>query len=180
MRLLTDTCSAIKLLALGNKLFAPNALSRGDLIIHPRVFNETRKWPSYKKTKYNAELTLLNSIRSTPNLRPANPNEVENLQTIITATMEQIGLSIGSADIDQLTSAIYVKAEIVTNDAPFAEVAEALDVSVHTAERILIEAYEQGVITKNELIVAEKKWIANNEKPPSNADRKRLTEIKRS
>ena len=127
MRLLTDTCSAMKLLAFGDTLFRAGTLTKGDLLIHPRVFNETRRWPQFKKSKYKTELELLGKIRATPNLRPSSQNETDRLELIILATMDNVGISIGSADRDQLASAIHFRAaEIVTNDKPFADVAEAL------------------------------------------------------
>lgn len=176
MRLLTDTCAAIKLAAFGDKLFKPGALSNGDLILHPRVFNETRKWPPYKKEKYKNELALLGAIKATPGLRPP-PDEIETLETIIFSTMDEIGSPIGSADREQLVAAIHAKAEIVTNDGPFTEVAEALEVAVHTAERIVIEAHTQSVLTKTEVIAARKVWAKNEEKSPTRDDLRELDTI---
>jgi len=176
MRLLTDTCAAIKLVAFGDKLFKPGILSNGDLILHPRVFNETRKWPPYKKEKYKAELALLATIKATSGLRPS-VDEIETLETIIFSTMDEIGSPIGAADREQLVAAIHAKAEIVTNDGPFTEVAEALEVVVHTAERIVIEAHTQTVLTKAEVISARKTWEKNEEKSPTRNDLKELDTI---
>lgn len=173
MRLLTDTCAAIKLVAFGDKLFKAGVLSNGDLILHPRVFNETRKWPPYKKEKYKSELAMLASIKATSGLRPP-AGEIETLETIIFSTMDEIGSPIGAADREQLVAAIHAKAEIVTNDGPFTEVAEALDVVVHTAERIVIEAHGQAVLGKEEIRIARSTWEKNNEKSASREDRKAL------
>lgn len=174
MRLLTDTCAAIKLLAFEDKLFKAGVLSNGDLILHPRVFNETKRWPSYKKEKYKQELECLGKIRATSGLRPSTPDETERLEAIIIATMDEIGSPIGSADRDQLCSAIYCEAEIVTNDSPFARVAEALEVNVHSAERIVIEAYSQSVINREDLIAARKRWAENGEKKSTPQEKKEL------
>lgn len=176
MRLLTDTCAAIKLAAFGDKLFKPGVLSNGDLALHPRVFNETRKWPPYKKEKYKSELALLATVKATPRLRPPS-DEIETLETIIFSTMDEIGFPIGAADREQLVAAIYAKAEIITNDGPFTEVAEALEVAVHTAERIAIEAHTQAVLSKAEVTAARKVWEKNEEKPPNKEDRKDLDTI---
>lgn len=177
MRLLTDTCAAIKLVAFGEKLFKSGILKNGDLVLHPRVFNETRKWPPFKKDKYKSELECLAKIKASPGMKPQTRDETENLNAIIYATMDEISSPIGSADREQLASAIYCKAEIVTNDAPFTRVAEALDVTVHTAEGIVLEAFSQNVITKTEIAVARKIWAANGEKAPTPAENKQLEEI---
>lgn len=180
MRLLTDTCAAMKLFALGDKLFKPGILKSGDLIIHPRVFNETKKWVPWKKEKYRAELKILAQIRSTPGLRPPDPKRVVTLQTIISATIDEIGTPIGAADRDQLISAIHSSAAIVTNDSTFAEVAEALDVAIYTAESIVIEAHAQNVVTKEEVRSARSKWSDNQEKRASVEDEGQLNTIMKS
>ena len=91
--------------------------------------------------------------------------------------MDQIGKPIGSADRDQIASAIYSSAEIVTNDGPFTEVAEALEVTVHSAELIVIEAFSQGILTKDQVKKARELWKLNGEKPPSTIDKKELDRI---
>lgn len=176
MRILTDTCAAIKLLAFGDKLFKSGVLTNGDLVLHPRVFNETRKWPPYKKEKYKVELAQLTQIKATTGLRPPS-DEFEIIESLIFSTMDEIGSPIGSADREQLASAIHSKSEIVTNDTPFTDVAEALEIVVHTAERIVIEAHSQSVITKMEIIAARKTWEGNDEKPPSREEKKELDKI---
>src|SRR4051812_25202800 len=98
MRLLTDTCAAMKLFAFGNKLFQPGVLKSGDLVIHARVFNETRKWPPYKKQKYQSELKVLATVRATPNLNPNDPAEAGRIKEAIAATASALQLPIGSAD----------------------------------------------------------------------------------
>ena len=176
MRLLTDTCAAIKLVAFGSKLFDPGVLKNGDLVLHPRVFNETRKWPPYKKEKYKEELAELAKIKATTGLRPT-ADEAETLNTIIFSTMDEIGSPIGAADREQLVAVIHAKAELVTNDTPFAKVAEALDVVVHTAETIVIEAHMQAVVTKDEVKAALAIWVKNDEKRPNLQDQKALNMI---
>ncbi|MCB1215029.1 MAG: hypothetical protein KDK66_06080 [Deltaproteobacteria bacterium] len=176
MRLLTDTCAAIKLLTFGSKLFTPGILRQGDLVLHPRVFRETRKWPPYKKEKYKAELAQLNKIKATAGLM-LPLDKKETLGRLIFATMDEIGSPIGAADRDQLAAAIYHQMEIITNDSPFSQVAEALEVFVHTAESIVIEAYRQSVLTKEEVKAARELWIKNEEKLPSQEDQKELRKI---
>lgn len=177
MRLLTDTCSAMKLLKFGEKLFKSGILKSGDLVIHPRVFNETNRWPKWKKDKYKNELETLAKIRATPGLRPNSPQQIQRLQDVIFATMESLGTSIGSADRDQLVSAIHAKIGIVTNDAPFAEVAEALDVDVFTAEQMVVEAFAAKQLTKEEVRDARTHWASNNEKRPSRGDERALDSL---
>ena len=177
MRLLSDTCAALKLVAFGDKLFKPGVLSNGDLVLHPRIFNETKKWPPYKKKKYENELAQLLKIKSTPGLKPPTQDEADSLNSIIFSTMDEIGSPIGAADREKIVSAIYCKAEIVTNDAPFTKVAEALEVTVHTAERIVIEAHSQNVLTKAEVVLSLKKWAENGEKAAAPDDAKALREI---
>ena len=176
MRLITDTCAAIKLVAFGDKLFRPGVLKNGDLVLHPRVFNETRRWPPYKKAKYKTELDQLQKIKAAVGLKPP-ADEVESLSTIISSVMDEMGTSIGSADREQLISAVFNNAEIVTNDMPFTEVAEAMDVTVHTAERIVIDACTQGVISKAEVKVARALWVKNGEKAPTRDEEKELKAI---
>jgi hypothetical protein len=176
MRLLTDTCAAIKLVAFGDKLFKAGLLTNGDLVLHPRVFNETRKWLPDKKEKYKRELELLLKIKATAGLKPPT-DEAETLNSIIFSTMDELGSPIGAADREQLIAAIYSKAEVVTNDAPFSKVAEALDVVVHTAERIVIEAHTQNVITKAEVIAARATWTKNSEKAPTREEARELDGI---
>lgn len=70
VRLLTDTCAAIKLLIFGEKLFQKGALPSGNLILHPRVFNETARWESNRKLQFKAELETMAKIKATTGLRP--------------------------------------------------------------------------------------------------------------
>lgn len=145
--------------------------------LHPRVFNETRKWPPFKKEKYKEELELMNKIRATPNLRPTTADEMARLEVLIKAVLDEIGKPIGAADREQIASAIHCSAEIITNDEPFTKVAESLDVEVHTAERVVLEAFYQKVITKTEVITARERWNKNSEKRPSLIDKNELDKI---
>jgi len=176
MRLLTDTCSAMKLLAIGDKLFKAGVLKGGDLVLHPRVFAETRKWPVFKKEKYKDELFILHKMKQPTGLRPPSRAEAERLESIVVATMDELERPIGSADRDQIAAAIFGDSEIVTNDDAFAEVAEALDITAHIAEEIVIAAHEEGVLSKEEVAVIRKKWQQNGEKvAPPNIEKKLKT-----
>lgn len=172
-RLLTDTCSALKLLALGDHLFKPGVFPLGDLIIHPRVLNETRRWDETRKTKYAKELAALSKIKATTDLRPP-PKSQQRQQLIIERTIEELGLSVGRADVEQLVSAMHFDMMLVTNDEGFANAAVALDVVVHTAEQILIEALKAKVVTKAEARNCMEHWKKNREKRASATDQDAL------
>lgn len=176
MRLLTDTCAALKLAAFGITLFESGKLTSGDLVLHPIVFTETKKWLPFKKEKYKAELAILAKVRATPALRPPN-EQLETLETIIHSTMDELGLSIGKADREQLASAIHSKIHLVTNDQPFAQVAEALEVNVYSAEKITVEAFSEAVVTKADVIAARARWKTNNEKLPTKDESRELDRI---
>jgi hypothetical protein len=169
-RLLTDTCSALKLLAL-EKLFKPGSLPLGDLILHPRVFNETKRWDAAYKSKYKDELESMGRIRATTDLRPPDKS-FQRHRMVIQRTIDEQGVSVGRADVEQLASVIHFDLKLVTNDRPFSEVAVALDVEVFTAEQILIEAVREKTVTIDEAKLALKRWETNKEKPPSRQCRK--------
>ena len=56
IQLLSDTCSVIKLLAPGFDFFRPGVLSIGDLIVHPLLHTEVRKWDRVKKERLKFEI----------------------------------------------------------------------------------------------------------------------------
>jgi hypothetical protein len=63
-RLIADTCAALKLLGAGEIFFKDGARPIGKLVLHPRLFNETKRWTPAKKKKYQAELALAGKIRA--------------------------------------------------------------------------------------------------------------------
>jgi len=170
VRLLTDTCSLMKLLAAGDKLFASKALQIGDLVVHPVVFNETRKWHKTKKEKYKNELSTLNEVKSTSGIRVSGTLKSINEKTI-RLTADEIEKAIGNADIEKISSAMVHGMSLITNDGPMAEIAEILEIEVWTAEQIVIEALECKVLSKSEVESLIKLWASRNEKAPSKKDK---------
>lgn len=164
MKLLTDTCSAIKLLAFGNKIFQPNALVSGDIIIHSRVFREVRKWDSSKKEKYKQELALLHVVGNKDLKLSVSANDFQAHRIIVQATIDHYGFSVGAGDIEQLISAIHHDLKIVTDDRHFNKLAEALEVEKFDAEDIVLEARDLGVISQKEINAVKLIWLKNGEK----------------
>ena len=78
MKLITDTCSVIKLLTFGSKLFQEGLIPLGDLVIHSRVFRETKKWPQEKKIKYEKELSLLPKIKNNSHISKRRQKRLSN------------------------------------------------------------------------------------------------------
>lgn len=163
-RVITDTCSALKLLSVGKIIFEPGRLSLGDLVLHPRLFNETRRWDSARKERYKSELALAAQLRAAPGIAVHEPDR-SRIDVAIKATRDECSLSVGQADIDQLTSVIHFDFKLVTNDRQLAELSQAFDVEVHSAEAVLLEAIEEGVLTKAEGIEALRRWRDNGERP---------------
>lgn len=168
-RLLTDTCSALKLLALGDKLFQACGLPLGDLIIHPRVIRETNKWDAARRAKYREEFAVLQKLPIAADVVPAQKS-LDRQRLIIETTIDEEGLSVGKADIDQLASVICFHLGLVTNDQPFADVASILDVEVFTAEKVVAEALRTNILARDEVKKAQVRWKTNGEKPPSKED----------
>lgn len=175
-RLVCDTCSALKLAEFFD-LFAEDKLSRGKIILHPAIFLELGKWTPEKKLFYEKQIRVLEHVRATPGLR-VDAKTYATQEIIIKATRNSLGLSVGKSDIDQLISILCLDLELITNDSPFATLAENLDVIVLSAEDIAIEAFEEKVLTKSQIEDAFKVWKANEEKKPSRAVLKRLAELK--
>lgn len=173
VKLLTDTCSLMKLLAAGEKLFEESSLEAGCLLVHPVVFNETRRWHKTKKKKYKSELDLLNKIKSTSGIRVSGHIKIIN-EKLIYQTADNLEKIIGSADAEQISSAMNHDMCLVTNDGPMSDVASALEVEVWTAEQVLVEAIRSKVIFKNEANKLVNLWRQRNEKPPTKKDRHEL------
>ena len=163
-RVIADTCSALKLLAVGRVLFELGQLSLGDLVLHPRLFNETKRWDADKQLRYAPELKLAGEIRATAGIAVGDPDR-SRIEIAIKATRDACNLSVGQADIEQLTSLIHFDLKLVTNDRQFAELTRMFEIEVYSAEAILLEAINDGVITKEEAIKALHKWRANGERP---------------
>ena len=174
-RLITDACSALKLLGIGEALFKKGVLKLGDLIIHPRFFQETKKWhkDDPRRTKYAEEFKLASKIRAEPNITADHDTQTIIGQTV-RATKDHIGLSAGGADIEQLISCIHFELDLVTNDDGFSKLAIAFEVTTYTAEKILVEAISDAVITKNEAIAVLRKWKQNGEKAAKLEDERAL------
>jgi hypothetical protein len=162
-RLLTDTCAALKLAAFGEALFKPNSLPRGDLILHPLVFSETKKWHPTKKLQFEPEFKVLSLVRSTPGL-VTDKKKVQAQVVIIDMTQQNLGTSIGRVD-KELLAAILIDGEmgLVSNDAAFCEVAsDGFGLEVVTAEEILLEAMDANLITLAAAQEAVKRWEQTN------------------
>lgn len=175
-RLLTDTCAALKLLAI-EKIFTPGTLAKGDLVIHPCVFSETRLLPKEKREKYKSELGALQRVRATPGLKPP-ARELEAQLSIIKMTSDQIDASLSNADAEQLAAVVYDgDMDLITNDQPLAKVAEYFEVDTYSAEAILCEALANAALTPEEASGVVRYWIANNE-PISRSDKAILRQHK--
>lgn len=164
MKLITDTCSAIKLLAFGNKLFASGVLPSGDLVFHSRVFRETRKWPTYKKDKYKTELQVLAQIGNKGANLAVSKKDSDAHAVVVVATKIAFNLSVGQGDIEQLISAIHHDHAIVTDDGHFGQLVEHMDVNGYDAEDIVLEALGAGVVIQQEVDQVKAIWHKNGEK----------------
>lgn len=164
MKLITDTCSAIKLLAFGDKLFRPGVIQSGDLVIHSRVFRETSKWDKTKKQKYKVELALLAQIGNKGQSFAVPRSDSDAYLEILKATIEANSLSVGPGDMEQLISAIYHQHHIITDDGHFNKLVGIMDIGIFDAEDIVLEAKELNVLTQAEINQAKILWKKNNEK----------------
>ena len=162
-RIVCDTCSAIKLAYLGSMLFAPNTLHLGDLILHQQVFTEVRKWDRSKKEKYKNEIKVLEKVKSTLGLR-VDRNKEKVQEIVIQRTRDTLNLSVGRGDITQLVAILIHDLQLVTNDDPFRNLAEALEVTVFEAESIVVEGLEQKILSTNQVQNAINYWEDNEEK----------------
>jgi len=175
-RIICDTCSAIKLASFQQKLFTSGALSQGDVVLHPAVFAEIRKWKPVKKEKYKEQISELNKANSKQNLRPSK-DDFETQEIVVKATRDSLGLSVGRADIEQLVSAVFHDLDLITNDSPFGELAEAFDITVYEAEETVLDAINQMVLTVSEVQSAVNDWEANGEKQASKEIQKKLLKV---
>jgi hypothetical protein len=152
------------LLALDVKLFLKGALSQGDLIIHPEVWAETKRWPRHKKQKYKSELELLQKQLSFAAGQRVPPNEQESYFKLIDISQSECIYSLGYSDKVQLASVLHFEdLSLITNDGPLQEVADTFDKRVYNAEQILLEALNETVITLPEAQTTVTKWQQNNE-----------------
>jgi hypothetical protein len=172
-RIICDTCSAIKLAYFGNTLFTANTLKSGDLILHQCVFTEIKKWHPTKKGKYKKEIETLEKIRATPGLRVDRKKELAQ-EVIIRKTRDDLNLSVGKGDITQLVAILLHDLHLVTNDNPFKNLAEAMEVAVFEAELIAFEGIEHKVLTSKQVQDAVDYWEANEEKQASKAVKSKL------
>lgn len=172
--LITDTCSLMKLLYFGDLFFRSNFLSRGTLVIHPVVYNETRKWPPIVKNKFAKELAALDGLSATPNLNP-NEEDARYYKTIIQKLLDHNGLNVGRADITQLMAALHCQYALITNDGPLTHLASSLDVSIFEAEEMALEALIEEKITASSLQDAVNYWDERGEKRPKKLLQKRLS-----
>ena len=162
--LITDTCSAIKLLGMGARFFEPGVVPEGDLILHPRVHRETRAWTKEKKIKYKKELETLKTVRNTSVSLSLSREEFEKQRKIVQVTRKYYDLSVGEADIEQLVAAIYHEHDIVTDDGHFGELAELMAVKTYDAEDIVLSALKNRSITRKDATALKNKWTQNREK----------------
>ncbi len=164
-RLITDTCSVVKLVVFGDKLFKASTLSSGKLIIHPKVHREIHRWPKFTKEKYKKEIEIIKGLESTPNLKPSQ-NEYDVHHKIISKTISQLNKSVGEGDIEQFISVLHFNYKLVTNDGPLTDLAKAFDVDVFEAEEIALEAYHANIVSFDELKASVERWKTNYEKRP--------------
>ena len=144
MKLITDTCSIIKLLALDDRFFAPGAISLGDLIVHSRAHREIRKIDLAKKNKYEREFALLKSMKKSDTPLSVPRKDSEPVTEIARTTVDVKGLSVGPGDIEQLVSAHHHGHHLVTDDRPFEELAKIMEVPVFRSEDIITGGGQVG------------------------------------
>ena len=175
-RLIADTCSALKLLAAGDKLFCPGVLGLGDIVIHQRFFNETKRWRLDRRDKYKNELALAARIKAAAGLSvPAL--EKGDIEFVLKCTVDEFNLSVGAADMSQLTSALHHKLMIITNDEHFSQLTTKMEVNVFTAEDILLEAFQEHLLSLKDVSAILTLWRDNREKRMSRDDEKRFKKI---
>jgi hypothetical protein len=158
-RLLADTCAALKIAALGEKVFKAGALPLGDLILHPLLFQETKKWPEERRKNFSAEFAILAKVRATPNLQPP-AKELEVHLEVIDMTQDAVGRSIGRVDKNILAAVLFDgEMGLVTNDGSLYVVAsEGLSVETYMAEDIVCESVSARLVTLAEAQAAINRW----------------------
>ena len=176
-RFLADTCAALKIAALGEKIFKAGALPLGDLILHPLLFQETKKWPPERKKKFDNEFSVLAKIRHTPNLLPPAKDLEAHLE-VIDMTQDAVGRSIGRVDKNILAAVLYDgEMGLVTNDISLYIVAsEGFSVETFSAEEIVCEAIAAQLITLAEAQAAVERWYQTGD-GVARGHLKRLQEI---
>src|SRR5262245_19504990 len=92
-RVITDTCSALKLLGISKTIFETGRLKLGDLVLHPRLFNETKRWGKSKKERYKTELALAADLRAASNIVVQEPDR-SRIDVAIKATRDECNLSV--------------------------------------------------------------------------------------
>ncbi len=165
-RLLADTCSAIKLAVFDNKCFQKGKLTCGDVIIHPLVHKQIRTLSPEKKTRLNEELKVLSSIRAEPNLTQSG-EVFAGIEETVRLVEDNLNIPIGFHDRRLIATALFHEdMSIVTNDRrTLAPVAASLEVTLFTAEEIVVEAFDDGVLSKEEILAGLKRWSAIKEEP---------------
>lgn len=158
-RLLADTCAALKLATLGEKIFKQGLLASGDLILHPLLFQETKKWAPERRKRFDKEFAILAKISFTVNLRPSK-EKLEAMLEAISMAQDAVNRRIGRVDSEILAAAAYDgNMGLVTNDVALAVVAEdGLAIPVSTAEDIICEALRAGCVTTQEVEEVVKRW----------------------
>lgn len=165
-RIICDTCSAIKLAQFGAGFFTSVAPVCGKVVLHPVIFRELSKWHPEKKERYKSQIAVLTTVRSEPGIGVTG-SAFATQEILIKATRDELGLSVGKADIEQLISALEHDLDLITNDAPLTKLAENFEVTVFEAEEIVLIAFQNKLISSDNLTGAIAVWLANEEKKPS-------------
>lgn len=161
-RLLTDLCAAIKLAACGDKLFKSGVLTSGDLILHPILFQEIKRWRPETKKTYEYEINILQAVRAAANLR-LTQKELDPQLEIIEMSFSKSSL-LSRADKEQLATALFHDdLSLVTNDKALFDAAESLEVVAWRAEDIICEAIENESMTVEEVQKMIEHWAKNGD-----------------
>ncbi len=165
-RLLADTCSAIKLATFGDRCFQKGKLSRGDIVVHPLVQRQIKGFHPDKKKRLSQELAALKSIRAEPNLTQSG-DVFSGIQETIRLMEDQLNIPIGRDDRQLIATALfYDDMAIITNDyKTLTPVAVSLEVTLLTAEDIVVEAVNDGLISIEEAMDGISHWNEIGEMP---------------
>ncbi|MBM4252744.1 MAG: hypothetical protein FJ146_12285 [Deltaproteobacteria bacterium] len=166
IQLLSDTCSVIKLLAPGLDLFRPGLLTVGDLVVHPLLHQEVKKWCKEKKQRLKVEIDRIKAMRAPPGIR-LDKLALDAQCAIIRLVEVHLDLDIGHKDREYLATVLCNdQMELVTNDvASLGAVAKELDVNIRCAEEILVIAHREGVVSKKLMNATISHWLAIREIP---------------
>ena len=172
-RLLADTCAALKLAALGEKIFKAGLLASGDLILHPLLFQETKKWTPERKKRFDKEFAVLAKVSFAVNLRPPK-EKLEAMLEAISMAQDAVGRRIGRVDSEILAAVLCDgNMGLVTNDIALGIVAEdGLAVAVSMAEDIICEALVAGCVTTQEVEALLKRWQSTGDTLAPGYDKK--------